>query len=100
MYSGIAEGRLGGTMTMQVGWRELYQAALLELRPEELRTRIDDAEKAIQQRIAELRQDDSSSNEELRALDDAMRGLRVLIGTECKSPQSTPSGLAPGAVTP
>jgi hypothetical protein len=31
-------------MTTQVGWRELYQAALLELRPEELRTRIDDAE--------------------------------------------------------
>jgi hypothetical protein len=87
-------------MTMQVGWRELYQAALLELHPEELRTRIDDAEKAIQQRITELRQDDSSSNEELRALDDALRGLRVLISTECKSPPSALSRLVPGEVAP
>jgi hypothetical protein len=79
-------------MTTQVGWRELYQAALLELRPEELRKRIDDAERAIRQRIVELRHADSSSEEESRALDDALRGLQVLASTECKSPQSTLSG--------
>ena len=81
-------------MTTQVGWRELYQAALLELRPEELRTRIDDAERAIQQRIVELRHADSSSEEESRALDDALRGLQILASTECKSPRSTLSGSA------
>jgi len=80
-------------------WRDLYQAAMLELRPEQLQHRIDDAEKAILQRIAELRQDDSNSMEELRALDDALRGLRVLASTECKPPQSMVSGLAQSEVT-
>src|SRR5271155_1042705 len=81
-------GRLGETMTMNVAWQELYQAALLELRPEALRQRIDDAERAIRQRIAELRQNESSSEDERQALDDALRGLRVLASTECKSPRS------------
>jgi hypothetical protein len=71
-------------MTLNPRWQELYQAALIELRPEELRRRIEDAEKAILARIAELRRDDSSSADELRALDDAMRGLRVLAATECR----------------
>jgi hypothetical protein len=81
------------TMTTNLDWRELYHAAMLELRPEELLQRIDDAEKAIQGRIAELRQDDSDSREESRALDDALRGLRVLASMECKSSRSTLSGI-------
>ncbi len=79
-------------------WQELYRAALLELHPDELRPRIDAAERAIQRRISDLRQNDCNSAEELRALDDALRGLRVLISTECKPPQSTPSVLAQGEV--
>ena len=59
-------------------WLDLYQAALLEVRPAQLRQRIDDAEKVIRQRIAELRMSDSSSREEAQALDDALRGLRVI----------------------
>ena len=86
-------------MTMNVGWQELYQAALLELRPDELRRRIDESEKAIQQRIVELSRNDSSSEEERRAMDDALRGLRVLASTECKPPLSTNSGLAQNKVT-
>jgi hypothetical protein len=85
-------------MTTHVGWRELYRSALLELRPEELRTKIDDAERAIRQRIVELRHDDSSSTEESRALEDALRGLHVLASTECKSPRSTLSGSAQSEV--
>ena len=81
-------------MTPNVAWEELYRAALLELRPEELRQRIEIAEKAIQGRIIELRLNDSSSLEESQALEDALRGLRVLAGTECKPPRSTLSGLA------
>jgi len=69
-------------------WRELYRTALLELRPEDLRWRVAEAEKAIQQRIVELRQDDSSAGEERRALDDALRSLRVLITNECGPPHS------------
>jgi hypothetical protein len=92
-----AEGR--HAMTMNVEWQELYQAALLELRPDELRRRIDEAEKAIQQRIVELSRNDSSSEEERRAMDDALRGLRVLASTECKPPLSTNSGLAQNKAT-
>jgi hypothetical protein len=79
-------------VTANVTWQELYRTALLELRPEELRLRIDIAEKAIQQRLAELRGTDSNSEEDLRARDDALRGLRILASTECKAPQSTPQG--------
>jgi hypothetical protein len=79
-------------MAVNVAWQELYQAALLTLCPEELRRRIDEAEESIRQRIAELRQNDSASGEEWQALDDALRGLRVIASTECKSPRSTPSG--------
>src|ERR1700686_3937269 len=93
----VEEGR--HAMTMNVGWQELYQAALLELRPEELRRRIDEAEKAIQQRIVELSRDDSSSEDERRAMDDALRGLRALASTECKPPLSTNSGLAQNKAT-
>lgn len=82
-------------MNMNVGWQELYQAAMLELRPDELRRRIDDAEKAIQQRIVELTHNDASSEEERRAIEDALRGLRALASTECKTPLSTHSGLGP-----
>ena len=34
-------------MTMNHAWREVYRAALLEIQPEEMRRRIDAAEKAI-----------------------------------------------------
>jgi hypothetical protein len=86
-------------MTMDVGWQELYHAALLELRPDELRRRIDEAEKAIQQRMAELSRNDSRSDEERRAIDDALRGLHVLASTECKPPLSTNPGLAQNKAT-
>ena len=72
-----------GRMTTSYGWQELYRAALLEVRPEELRPRIDAAEAAIQQRIVELRQSDSSCEVERHALADALSALRILVKTEC-----------------
>jgi hypothetical protein len=81
-------------------WQELYQAALLELRPEEMRSRINFAEEAIQQRIAELRQSEcSNSNDERGALEDGLRGLRILLQTECK-PLPSVSPDTRQAVTP
>jgi hypothetical protein len=85
-------------MTTSIAWREQYRTALLELRLEELPARINDAEKAIHQRIIELRQDDCDSNAELQELDDALRGLRTLASTECKSPALIPSVVIPGEV--
>ena len=71
-------------MTYDLAWQALYRAALLETGPEELRPRIDEAERAIRQRIAELRQDDSTFEEERRSLDDALRALMYLEKVECK----------------
>ena len=71
---------------MDEEWQTLYRSALLELRPEELCQCIDNAERAIQKRMADLMPDDFDSAEESHALDDALRGLRVLRTTECSSP--------------
>jgi hypothetical protein len=81
---------------MIANWRDLYQAAMLELRPEQLSLRISEAEKSIHQRTTELRRDDANSVTELRELDDALRGLRVLASTECVPPRSTPRRLPQG----
>jgi hypothetical protein len=89
----------GDSVNTNVTWEDLYRAALLELRPEKLRQRIDSAERAIQQRIADLRQNDCDSREERHALDDALRGLRVLARTECKPKPSTHSDQVEGEVT-
>jgi hypothetical protein len=85
-------------MSANIEWQELYRAALLELCPEELRRRIDAAEKAIQQRILELRQSESSSAQESQALEDALRGLRVLAITECQAQRSQLPDLAKSEV--
>jgi len=71
-------------MTTSSSWREFYQAALLEVQHEELSLRIDAAEKAIHQRIEELRQSGSNFGEEQQALADAIRALRLLAQTECR----------------
>jgi hypothetical protein len=65
-------------------WQELYKAALLELRPEELRLRIETAEAAIHLRLQELGKIEESSSDEHHAIADALRGLRTLVNTECR----------------
>lgn len=82
------------------GWQELYRAALVELCPEELGGRIAAAENAIMLRLAELREGDSGFEEERRALEDAMRSLRVLAASECSPSSSVSSRLAPRQVMP
>lgn len=73
-------------------WRELYRAALLEVRPEQLRQKIDAAETAIRRRMAEIGENNASWGDERHALDDALHGLRILVRTEC-TPRVMASGL-------
>lgn len=70
-------------------WRNTYTEAMLELNREKLPARIAAAEEAIQQRIEELVHSDENSQEELWALNDAIRGLRVLTQAECRTSPST-----------
>jgi len=75
-------------------WEERYREALLELSPEELPRRMDVAEKAIQQRIEELERAGVGSSRERQAIEDALRGLRVLAKTERQTLRPIDSGLA------
>jgi hypothetical protein len=63
-------------------WREKYTDAMLELNPQALPAKIAAAETAIKQRIVELEQWNNDSQEEMWALNDALRGLRVLAEAE------------------
>jgi hypothetical protein len=69
-------------------WREKYTEAMLALNPEELTVKIAAAEEAIRQRIEELERSNENSGEELWALNDASRGLRVLAQAECPATNS------------
>jgi hypothetical protein len=71
-------------MAQTVSWQEFYQAALLELDPDQLQRRIEEAQKAIRQRMAELRQNGPGPQEETNALESALQGLDVLVDKECK----------------
>ncbi len=87
-------------MTMNHAWREVYRAALLEIQPEELRRRIDAAEKAIFQRSEELKQTDSASGEEQQAMTDALRTLRLLASAECRPRPSLATDVHQSEVKP
>jgi hypothetical protein len=57
------------------GWQELYKAAILELDPEQLQTRVEAAEGAIAARVSLGVQ---ISRDERRSMDDALSALRML----------------------
>jgi hypothetical protein len=71
-----------------LNWQELYKAALLELRPEELSLAIETAEAAIHQRLRELGPTWDGASGEYHAIADAMRSLRTLAKTECPPPKT------------
>jgi hypothetical protein len=84
----------GDRVTIKFVWQEKYTEALLELNREELPRRITVAEEAIYQRIEELRHSGMSSTEERCAIDDALRGLRVLARSESQ-PRRPPNASGP-----
>jgi hypothetical protein len=79
-------------LTMNFAWQGKYTEAMLELNREELPRRIDAAEEAIYQRLEELEHAPKTFAEELWALSDALRGLRVLAKTECQAGRSPEAG--------
>jgi hypothetical protein len=85
-------------MTTNFAWQDLYRAALLELDPETLRHRIRETETALQKRSVELDRNDSQSQEELIAISDAVRGLRVLATAESPIGTSSFGNFFPGEV--
>jgi hypothetical protein len=72
--SGVGHSRFPDSRS----WRELYQAAILELDETKLSNRIAEAERIIVQRARELFQENGDNFKEQQALDDAMHALRAL----------------------
>jgi len=67
-------------------WKELYTAAMLELDPATLRSRIEAAQIAIRNAKRELANDRSvSALEEMQAMTDALHGLETLQRIEFKT---------------
>jgi hypothetical protein len=63
----------------ETNWVEVYRAALLETDQTKLRDRIVAAQKALRERVIELKEDGEGSAQEIRALEDALRALRSLL---------------------
>jgi hypothetical protein len=59
-------------------WRELYLAALVEVNPSELRSKLDIALLAVQQRMCELHDFSAGPDNEPQALRDAASALQSL----------------------
>jgi hypothetical protein len=87
-------------LTEPFAWQERYREALLEFDRERLAQRIVAAETAIYQRVEELKHGGAGSNEELWAINDAIRGLRALAKTECPGLRSLQAPASQGEVAP
>jgi len=75
-------------MTREYVWRGAYIAAMLELDPGQLQSRISEARELIARRLEEINNDSAESEEERSALTDAQQNLRALMRTvEQKDPR-------------
>lgn len=72
-------------------WQETYHDALLELNPQKLVQRVNEAERAILSRLQEIRIG-SDSRMEAQAIEDALNGLRVLKNETAKFKRSQNAG--------
>ena len=68
-------------MTREYVWRGAYIAAMLELDPGQLQSRISEARELIARRLEEINDNTAESEEERSALTDAQQNLRALMRT-------------------
>jgi len=61
------------------GWYSVYSAAMLESNRDRTLSRIDHAQRAIQNRVAELRVSPASGSREITDLSDALNHLAILL---------------------
>jgi len=72
-------------------WQKTYHDALLELNPQKLIQRVNEAERAILSRLQEMRIG-SDTRMEAQAIEDALSGLRVLKNETAKFKRSQSAG--------
>jgi hypothetical protein len=73
------------------GWQKTYRDALLELNPQKLVHRVNEAERAILLRLQEIRIG-SDTRMEAQAIEEALNGLRVLKNETAKFKGSQNAG--------
>jgi hypothetical protein len=86
--------RVGGRAVSELRypeWQKTYHDALLELNPQKLVQRVNEAETAILSRLREIRIG-SDNRMEAQAIDDALSGLRVLKNETAKLKRSPNAG--------
>lgn len=66
----------------QTEWKQAFQDAVFELDPTRLLPKLEKAQKAIEDRLAEVHSGDSSIPRELMELEDAQRTIRYLAKHE------------------
>src|SRR5581483_586670 len=71
-------------------WVELYQAALLETDQERFLQLVRQAHDVLQRREQELLECNVASGEEIKAITDALRNIRVLVGDAAESSDHSP----------
>jgi hypothetical protein len=72
-------------------WQKIYHDAVLELNPQKLVQRVNEAEGAILSRLQEMRIG-PDSRVEAQAIEDALNGLRVLQNETVKVKRSQNAG--------
>jgi hypothetical protein len=78
-------------------WQKPYHDALLELNPQKLVQRVNEAERAILSRLQEVRIG-SDSRMEAQAIEDALNALRVLKNETAKFKRSQNAGAHPNTI--
>jgi hypothetical protein len=63
-------------------WKQVYQDALLEFDPVHVRTKLQAAKHAVEERLCEVLSHDGKDRRELMDLKDAQRIIRLLEGPE------------------
>jgi hypothetical protein len=69
----------------QTKWKQAFQDAVFELDPTRLLPKLERAQKAIEDRLSEVRSGDSTVPRELMELEDAQRTIRYLAKHELQA---------------
>jgi len=69
----------------QAKWKQMFQEAVFELDPVRLQTKLEGAQKAVEDRLGEVISSGSGVPRELMELEDALRTIRYLAKHELQT---------------
>ncbi len=72
-------------VSSQVKWKQMFQDAVFELDPVRLQTKLEGAQKAVEDRLGEVLSSGTGVPRELVELEDALRTIRYLAKHELQT---------------